>query len=91
MFGELDSEESETKENLVDEFFMKENNNLNDPRFREVKKEIEKFFSVPNKQVIDYVKNFIIKDKFLRTFEGENKEVLYYFFLKIITLNSFFL
>ena len=61
------------KENLVDEFFMKENNNLNDPRFREIKKEIEKFFFVPNKQVIDYVKNFIIKDKFLRSFEGENK------------------
>jgi hypothetical protein len=40
---------------------MEENNNLNDPRFLDVKKEIEKFILLPNKKVIDYMKNIIIK------------------------------
>lgn len=61
---------------------MEENNNLNDPRFLDVKKEIEKFILLPNKKVIDYMKNIIIKYTILRTFEENDKETLFELFFK---------
>ena len=79
LYHSLDSEECEMKENLVNNFFEKDNNNLNDPTFNCVRKELEKFF-VPNKQVIEYVKNSIQKDKFLRSFDGEHRQLLFELF-----------
>ena len=78
----IDTEEYEIKKNLIEEFFMEDNNNLNKPRFQDVKKELEKFIFLPNKQVIDYMKNLIIKDKFLKSFEERDKETLFELFFK---------
>ena len=66
-------EEVEEKKILVNEFFMEENNNIEDPKFENVKEEINKFF-IPNNQVINFLKNQIEKDIFIKSFESENRE-----------------
>ena len=68
-------EEVEEKKILVNEFFFEEDNNIEDQKFENVKEEINKFF-VPNDQVINFLKNQIEKDIFIKKLEGENREEL---------------
>jgi hypothetical protein len=68
-------EEVEEKKNLVDEFFLEENSNIEDPKYENVKEEINKFF-VPNNQVINFLKNQIEKDIFIKSLDGESREEL---------------
>ena len=68
-------EEVEEKKNLINAFFIEENNDIEDPKFENIKEEINKF-SVPNRKVIEFLKNQIEKDIFIKKLIGENKEEL---------------
>ena len=88
--NEEDEDEEEKKKNIVNQFFEKENNDVNDSKFHLAKKEIKQFF-VPKQQVINYIKKQIAKDNFIKSFEGKDKEELLELFFKdyfsqIITL-----
>ena len=65
----------EEKINLLNEFFSKDNNDIEDEKYEYVKEEINKFF-VPKKQVINFIKNQIEKVDFIKSFESENREEL---------------
>ena len=71
----------EERINLVNEFFIEDSNNIEDERFENVKEDIKKFF-VPKAQAINFIKNQIEKDKFIQSFEPENKEELLSLFFK---------
>ena len=70
----------EEKINLINEFFIDENN-IEDERFENVKENIKKFF-VPKAQAINFIKNQIEKDEFIQTFGQNNKEELLSLFFK---------
>ena len=83
-------EELEERKKLVNDFFSKDNNDINKSKYRKAKEDIEKFF-VPRKKVINYIRKQIEKDNFIKLFEGEEKEELLELFFKdyfsqIITL-----
>ena len=77
---EEDEEQKQEKKQLIKEFFENENNNLEDEKYKNAKNEIKKFF-IPDNKVIDYIKNQIEKDIFIKSFDEKNKvELLNYFF-----------
>ena len=87
---ENEEEDDEEKKKLINDFFIEENNDINDFKFKYVKKELKKFF-VPKSQVINYIRKQFEKDKFIQSFEDEEKEELLDLFFKdyyihIITL-----
>ena len=76
-----DEEEDEDKKRLINEFFLIEENNIDDPKFENVKEEINKFF-LPNNLVVNFLKNQIEKDIFIKSFDVKNKEELLDLFFK---------
>ena len=74
----------------MNEFFSEENNDIKDPKFEKARENIKEFF-LPKNDVINYVKNQIEKDNFIKTFEQQDKEDLlalffHDYFSQIITL-----
>ena len=90
---EEEEEEDEEKERLINEFFMEEDNDINDSKYQSVKKELKNFF-VPKPQVINYIKKQFEIDNFISSFgsfnEKDREELLELFFKdyysQIITL-----
>ena len=76
-----EEEEDEDKKRLINEFFLIENNNLEDPKFENAKEEIKKFF-VPKNQVVNFLENQIEKDIFIKSFDEKNKDELLDLFFK---------
>ena len=88
--NEETEEEIDEKKKLVNDFFSKDNNNIDASKYRLAKETIKEFF-VPKKNVINYVKKQIEKDNFIKSLRGKDEDELLELFFRdyfsqIITL-----
>jgi len=69
------------KKELINEFFDKKDNDINDPKFESVKENINKF-NVPSNKLVNDMKNQIEKDKFIKKLKDKNDVNLFYLFFE---------
>jgi hypothetical protein len=78
---EIEDEEIKEKKKLINDFFSTNDSNKEDPKYENIKDEINEFF-VPNNEVINFLRNQIEKDILIKSFDSKNKEELLNLFIK---------